>query len=281
LGILYVVSTPIGNLEDMSARGLRILAEVELIAAEDTRTARRLLTHFGIHGRLVSYNEHNRRARIPELLRHLATASLALISEAGTPVISDPGQALVAAAIDAGFEVRAIPGASAVLTALCCAGLPARQFVFLGFLPRQGGDRRAQLRMVADYPQTLVCFEAPTRLRATLADLLACLGDRRLAICRELTKLHEEVLRLRLSEAVSLPQEPRGEYTLVVEGAGEAQPPAIDEQILQELAALQTAGRSARGAIATMALRHHLPRRSLYDAWLALQRESGNPAHSC
>jgi len=256
----------------MTARGLRLLREAGAIAAEDTRTARRLLSHFQIRNRLVSYNDHNRRVRIPELLRLLESHDVALISEAGTPAVSDPGQELVAAAIAAGHAVTAVPGASAVLSALTVSGLPTRQFVFLGFLPRQAGERRRLLRSVAQETRTLVCFEAPSRLRASLADLLACLGDRRVALCRELTKLHEEILRLRISEAVALPKEPRGEYTLVVEGAGVAPAPAVSDDLRAELRALRAAGVTAREATTRLALEHHLPRRLLYEEWLAERR---------
>jgi 16S rRNA (cytidine1402-2'-O)-methyltransferase len=271
MGILYLVSTPIGNLEDMTARGLRLLREAGAIAAEDTRTARRLLSHFQIRNRLISYNEHNRRQRIPEILRLLDTTTVALVSEAGTPAVSDPGQGLVAEAIHAGHEVIAVPGASAVLAALTVSGLPTRQFVFLGFLPRQPGERRTLFRSIAQETRTLICFEAPTRLRASLADVLACLGDRQIALCRELTKLHEETLRLRASEAIALPQEPRGEYTVVIEGAAVAPILSVGEELRAELRALRAAGTGAREATSRLAARHHLSRRLLYEAWLALE----------
>jgi len=253
----------------MTARGLRLLGEVGAIAAEDTRTARRLLSHFQIRNRVLSYNEHNRRVRIPELLRLLENRDVALISEAGTPAVSDPGQELVVAAIAAGHTVTAVPGASAVLSALTVSGLSTRQFVFVGFLPRQAGERRRLLNSLSQETRTLVCFEAPTRLRASLADLLACLGDRRIALCRELTKLHEEILRLKVSEAIALAKEPRGEYTLVVEGASVTADHTISDAIREELRALRTAGATAREATARLALEHHLPRRLLYQEWLA------------
>lgn len=274
MGSLYLISTPIGNLEDMTARGLRLLGEVGAIAAEDTRTARRLLTHFQIRNRVLSYNEHNRRVRIPELLRLLGNHDVALISEAGTPAVSDPGQELVVAAIAAGHTVTAVPGASAVLSALTVSGLSTRQFVFVGFLPRQAGERRRLLNSLSQETRTLVCFEAPTRLRASLADLLACLGDRQIALCRELTKLHEEILRLNISEAIALPKEPRGEYTLVVEGANVTLDHTITDAIHEELRALRAAGATAREATARLALEDHLPRRLLYKEWLADARSS-------
>jgi 16S rRNA (cytidine1402-2'-O)-methyltransferase len=281
VGTLYLVSTPIGNLEDMTARGLRLLREAAAVAAEDTRTARRLLAHFQIRNRLISYNEHNRRVRIPEILRLLETSDVALISEAGTPAVSDPGQELVSAAVDAGHQVVAAPGASAVLAALTASGLSTRQFVFLGFLPRQAGDRRALLKSVAGEVRTLICFEAPTRLRASLSDLLGCLGDRRLALCRELTKMHEEILRLRVSEALALTQEPRGEYTLVIEGAPTAPAPGLTDQIRDELRTMRAAGAGAREATTRLASEHQLSRRVLYEEWLALADPSGRQERPC
>jgi 16S rRNA (cytidine1402-2'-O)-methyltransferase len=278
MGILYLVSTPIGNLEDMTARGLRLLREAGTIAAEDTRTARRLLSYFQIRNRLISYNEHNRRQRIPEILRLLDTTTVALVSEAGTPAVSDPGQELVVEAIRAGHEVIAAPGASAVLAALTVSALPTRQFVFLGFLPRQPGERRTLLRSIARETRTLICFEAPTRLRASLADLVACLGDRQIALCRELTKLHEETLRLRASEALALPQEPRGEYTVVIEGAAVAPILTVSEELRAELRALRASGTGAREATSRLAAQHHLSRRLLYGAWLALEHQGERDA---
>lgn len=281
MGTLYLVATPIGNLEDMTLRGVRLLGEVRTVAAEDTRTARRLLNHYQIANRLLSYTEHNRRVRIPQLLRLLESGDVALISEAGTPAVSDPGQELVAAAIEAGHQVTAAPGASAVLAALTLSGLSTRQFVFLGFLPRKSGERRASLRAVAEQPRTLICFEAPSRLRRSLADILASLGDRRIALCRELTKLHEEILRLRVSEALALPQEPRGEYTLVIEGSENQPRPATDEDTRARLLRLREAGLSAREATSRVASELHLPRRRLYQEWLTLPPAPRNPPDLC
>ena len=216
---LYVVATPIGNLEDVTLRALRVLREVSLIAAEDTRTTRKLLTHHGIHNRLLSYNEHNKAARLPKLLASLRDGDVALVSEGGTPVISDPGLDLVAAAWEAGFDVSPVPGPSAVTAALAVSGLSARQFIYLGFLPRRSGERRRLFASLRDDPRTIVAFESPHRLRRSLTDLLAELADRRLAVCRELTKRFEEVFRGSVSEALEHFAAPRGEFTLVVEGA--------------------------------------------------------------
>jgi 16S rRNA (cytidine1402-2'-O)-methyltransferase len=281
VGILYLIATPIGNLEDMTYRGVRLLSQVSAVAAEDTRTARRLLGHYEITGKLVSYTEHNRRRRIPEIMRLLESGDVALISEAGTPAISDPGQELVNAAIAEGHRVSAVPGASAVLTALTVAGLSTRQFAYLGFLPRQPGERRALLRDVASETRTLVCFEAPSRLHRSLADMLDCLGDRRIALCRELTKLHEEVLRLRLSEAVALDREPRGEYTLVLEAAPPPETPSVDENVRDRLRRMREEGLSAREATTRLSAELHLPRRPLYDAWIHLDTAAGEMSTLC
>jgi 16S rRNA (cytidine1402-2'-O)-methyltransferase len=271
LGTLYLIATPIGNLEDITLRALRVLGAAGTVAAEDTRTARRLLSHHGLAARLISYTEHNRRMRIPQILDMLQTEDVALVSEAGTPAISDPGQELVSAAIAAGFAVTSLPGASAVLTALTVSGLPTRQFLYLGFLPRQAGDRRALLRDVAAQPRTLVCFEAPSRLRASLHDILEVLGDRRIAVCRELTKLHEEVLRGQISRLISEHTEPRGEYTLAIEGATRVRPAEIDEAVRTRLRQLRQDGTSAREATTRLSSELGLPRRLLYEAWLELE----------
>jgi 16S rRNA (cytidine1402-2'-O)-methyltransferase len=281
VGTLYLIATPIGNLEDMSFRAVRILSEVSVVAAEDTRTARHLLGHYDITSAVLSYTEHNRRRRIPEVLRRLESGDVALISEAGTPAISDPGQELVTAAIEEGHEVVPIPGASAVLAALTVSGLSTRKFTYLGFLPRQPGERRAFLREVATETRTLVCFEAPSRLRRSLADMLDCLGDRRIALCRELTKLHEEILRLRLSEAVALDREPRGEYTLVLEAAAPPATPAVDEAVRDRLLQMRDQGLSAREATTQLAAELHLPRRPLYDAWIHLDAKAGEASTLC
>jgi len=276
VGTLYLVSTPIGNLEDVTLRALRLLRSVPLIAAEDTRTTRKLLSHYDIHTSLTSYNEHNRRAKTPRLLEALAKADVALVSEAGTPAISDPGQHLVAAAWEAGIRVVPVPGPSVLTAALAASGLSARRFLYLGFLPRQPGPLRRLLRSVRDAAETLVFFEAPHRLRATLAILHEELGDREAAVCRELTKAHEEVFRGRLSEAAKHFLEPRGEFTLVVEGRSqEAAAVAPPADLAAEMKRLRAAGVPAREALPALSLRFGLPRRQLYRLWLA-SSASGN-----
>jgi len=266
---LYVVATPIGNLEDVSIRALRILSEVPLIAAEDTRKTRRLLSAYGIRTRLTSYHEHTREAKLHYLLNHLNQEDLALVSEAGMPGISDPGYELVAAAIQSGVPVVPIPGPSALTAALAVSGLPADEFVYLGFLPRRKGERRQLLQQISAEARTIVAFEAPHRLTAALKDILDVLGDRRIAVCRELTKLHEEVFRGTVSEAVEHFREPVGEFTLVIEaslGEDEGLTPAIEG----ELRRLYEEGFSARDAVSQTARATGVSRRELYQAWLKL-----------
>ena len=268
---LYVVATPIGNLEDVTLRALRVLQEVSLIAAEDTRTTRKLLSHYGIKARLTSYHEHNKGAKIPHILDTLRHADVALVSEAGMPGVSDPGYDLVAAAAEAGVTVVAVPGPSAVVTALAVSGLPTRQFTYVGFLPRRRGERRRLLSALAAQPRTIVALESPHRLLATLSDLLAVLGDRRIAVCRELTKLHEEVFRGRISEAIVHFREPRGEFTLVLEGAAQpAEAVVPGEAVLTELRQLRQQGVAPRQAVAQVAQQFGLPRRQVYRLWLQL-----------
>ncbi len=216
--VLYLVATPIGNLEDISLRALRLLREVKLIAAEDTRKTRRLLNAYDIKTPLTSYHEHSSRTKLRYLLDYLDKEDLALVSEAGMPGLSDPGYDLVAAAIERGIFVAAVPGASAVITALVVSGLPTDQFVYVGFLPRRKGQRQRLLNSMVDEPRTIVAFEAPHRLQAALSDIEEILGNRRLSICREITKFHEEIFRGRVSEGREHFAEPRGEFTLVIEG---------------------------------------------------------------
>ncbi len=221
MGTLYLVATPIGNLEDITLRALRVLKEVALIAAEDTRRAQVLLSRYGIPTPVTSYFEGNWRQKIAVILQKLEEGDVALISEAGMPGLSDPGYELVRAALERGHPVTAIPGPTAVVTALVLSGLPTDRFLYLGFLPRRSAARRALLRDVADIPWTLVAFEAPHRLRESLADIEDVLGDRLIAVCRELTKKFEEVWRGTVAgaRACFTEQEPRGEFTLVIGGA--------------------------------------------------------------
>jgi len=216
--VLYVIATPIGNLEDISLRALRLLREVKLIAAEDTRTTRHLLNAHDIKTPLTSYHEHSKRAKLDYLLNYLEKEDLALVSEAGMPGLSDPGYELIVAAIERGISVVPIPGASAVITALVVSGLPTDQFLYLGFLPRRKGQRQRLLSSIVDEPRTIVAFETPHRLKEALSDIEEILGNRRLSVCRELTKVHEEIFRGRVSQAREHFAEPRGEFSLVIEG---------------------------------------------------------------
>ncbi|HUX76303.1 MAG TPA: 16S rRNA (cytidine(1402)-2'-O)-methyltransferase [Anaerolineae bacterium] len=221
MGTLYLVGTPIGNLEDITLRALRVLKEVALIAAEDTRRARILARRYEIESPITSYFEGNKLAKLETVLRALDAGDVALISEAGMPGLSDPGYELVRAAIERGYPVVPVPGPSAPVTALVVSGLPSDSFLYLGFLPRRQPERRRLLAEVAQEQRTLVAFEVRHRLRRSLADVEAVLGDRPLAVCRELTKLYEEVWRGTVREARDHfdEVEPRGEFTLVIEGA--------------------------------------------------------------
>ena len=268
-GTLYVVGTPIGNLEDLSPRAARVLRQVPLVAAEDTRVARRLLNRLDAHPRLISFHEHNWRERLEPILQALEEDDAALVSDAGMPGVSDPGRELVAAAAAKGVRIESVPGPSAVTTALAVSGLPADAFTFLGFLPRRRSERQARLREAAASPFTLVLFEAPHRLRATLEDITAILGDRPIAVCRELTKLHEEVFHGTASAALEHFDSPRGEFVLVIAGAAPEAPPEDDaDSIRLFLLERRAAGVGSRDAVAEAARRFGIPRNRAYQYWL-------------
>ncbi|MEE9201921.1 MAG: 16S rRNA (cytidine(1402)-2'-O)-methyltransferase [Dehalococcoidia bacterium] len=269
MGTLYLVATPIGNLEDISLRALRVLKEVSLIAAEDTRRTRNLLTYYDIHTPVTSYHEHNKRTKLGYLLRRLAGGDVAVVSEAGTPGMSDPGYELVAACVERGVAVVAVPGASVVPAAVVVSGLPPTRFLFLGFLPRKEGERKRLLQEVAPLPYTLVALEAPHRLRRSLEAIREVLGERRLALCRELTKFHEEIFRGTPSTALVRFTQPRGEFTLVIAGApGEQADPAA---AMKELRRLKAQGLTARDALSELSGVWGLSRRELYRLWLKLK----------
>ena len=269
---LYVVGTPIGNLEDLSPRAARVLREVALVAAEDTRVTRRLLAHIGAHSRLVSFHEHNWRERLETVLRALEEGDAALVSDAGMPGVSDPGRELVAAAAERGIRVESVPGPSAVTTALAVSGLPADAFQFLGFLPRRRRERREKLREAAASPLTLALFEAPHRLRATLEDIALIFVDRPIAVCRELTKLHEEVFRGTAAAALEHFDAPRGEFALVIAGAApEAQSEYNIDSIRIFLREQRAAGARARDAVDEAAARFGVSKNR------ALSDMAGNP----
>lgn len=240
-----------------------------MIAAEDTRTTRHLLSKYNIGTPVTSYHEHNKKSKLPYLLECLKEKDIALVSEAGTPGLSDPGYELIAAAIERSVPVVPIPGPSALTTALTVSGLPANRFLYLGFLPARRGERQRLLRTVADEPYTIVAFEAPHRLISCLKDLKEVLGDRRLAVCRELTKLHEEVFRGRISEAIEHFTQPRGEFTLVIAGM-EPKEPEPNAQVEKQLYVLHQRGIGAREAISTVSQRTGIGRKKLYQLWLKI-----------
>jgi 16S rRNA (cytidine1402-2'-O)-methyltransferase len=277
---LHLVATPIGNLRDVSLRALEVLAAADVIACEDTRVTRKLLAHYGIATPLIPYHDHNAATALPKLIARLGQgARVALVSDAGTPLVSDPGYRLVRAAQAAGHPVTAVPGASAVLAALGVAGLPTDRFFFEGFLPAKEGARRTRIAALARIPATLVLFETGPRLAASLADLAAGLGEREAAVCRELTKLHEEVRRGTLGDLArvyrQLP-EPRGEIVIVTAPPTE-QPEAGAEEVDGMLRhALERL--SVKDAVEEVAGLSGQPRREVYRRALALKAQSNGPA---
>jgi 16S rRNA (cytidine1402-2'-O)-methyltransferase len=274
--ILYVVATPIGNLEDITLRALRVLREVKLIAAEDTRKTRRLLTAYEIKTPVTSYYEHNKLSKLDYILDRLKENDVAIVSEAGMPGISDPGYELIVAASHQNIPVVPVPGPSAVTAALAVSGLPTDRFIYIGFLPSRSSARRRLLSSINDETGTIIALEAPHRLQAALEDILAVLGDRRLAIGRELTKLHEEVFRGNVSGATKHFTEPRGEFTLVIEGKTAKEKPAMTEAIEKQLKQMFLTGVKAKEAVAMVAVETGLPRKELYRAWLRLGERRKN-----
>jgi len=277
LPALYLVATPIGNLEDITFRALRILRdEVDLIACEDTRQTQKLLQHYEIRKPLVSYHEHNEAARTAEILAALARGqSVALVSDAGTPLISDPGYRAVTAAIEHGFAVIPIPGASAVLAALAASGLPSDDFRFIGFVPSKTAARRKALAQLADETSTVLAYESPHRILDTLADIAELLGGRRIVLARELTKIHEEFLRgtaQSIREQLAQRAAVKGEITLVI-ARSEKTIPIADP--LAEVQRLEHHGLDRMEAIKTVAKQMGLPKRELYR--LVMERGSNPP----
>ncbi|MBI5950528.1 MAG: 16S rRNA (cytidine(1402)-2'-O)-methyltransferase [Chloroflexi bacterium] len=256
MGILYLVATPIGNLEDMSPRAVRILREAALIAAEDTRHTGSLLKHFEIQSPLTSYFEHNKIQKLDRILEALADGDVALVSDAGTPAINDPGYELVQAALAAGFDVRPVPGPSAPISALTVSGLPTDSFVYLGYLPHKASDRRKVIGEVSNLTYTLVFLETPHRIVDALEDILSVLGDRRICVAREMTKLYEEYWRGPVSGAIEhfKSKEPRGEFTLVIEGKKtEDRVQWTREELLEAIKKGLQAGKSAKEISAELA----------------------------
>jgi 16S rRNA (cytidine1402-2'-O)-methyltransferase len=273
-GLLSVVATPIGNLDDLSPRAARALERADVIACEDTRVTRKLLTRVDARARLVPYHAKNERSRTAELVRRVAAGErVALVTDAGTPGVSDPGNRLVAACLDAGLRVEIVPGPSAALAALVLSGLPSARFAFEGFLPRTGTQRRRRLRDLASEERTIVAFESPHRLAESLEDVLGAFGDRRAAIARELTKTHEEVLRGTLSELIDDVRDGvRGEVTLVIEGAASKVQVSDDGDIATRLRGLMQEGVSKKQAIATVAAELDVPKKEVYRVALELER---------
>lgn len=278
-GTLYLVGTPIGNLEDLTYRAVRILKEVDFVAAEDTRVSGKLLHYLEISKPLVSYHEHNRKQRGPELVqRMLAGETCALVTDAGMPAVSDPGEDLVNLCHEAGIPVIPVPGACAAVCALAQSGLPSGKWCFEGFLPTAGKQRRERLEVLKKEPRTCIVYEAPHRLRMTLRDLAEALGERRVSLARELTKLHEECLRMTLPEAAAYyeEQEPRGEYVLVIEGAQDNPEQSAANQMAQAIQLteeLTAAGLTLRDAVKQAAKQTGARKNQLYQTMLA--REKG------
>ena len=275
-GTLYLVATPIGNLGDFSPRGVETLERADFIAAEDTRVSMKLLNHFGIKKPLVSYHEHNRASAGQTILtRLLAGETCALVTDAGTPAISDPGEDLVRLCGENNIAVEAIPGCCAAICALAVSGLPTGRFTFEGFLPANKKERRTALLRLQGEERTMVFHEAPHKLRATLSDMAEILGDRPVALCRELTKLHEETLRTTLSAAVALyaEREPRGEYVLVVAGARPMEEPAVTlEEGVSRVQRLREDGIKMKEAVRSVAGQTALNKNDLYDAVLKAEK---------
>ena len=279
-GTLYLCATPIGNLEDMTPRALRMLQEADLIAAEDTRHTLQLLNHFDIKGRLVRYDEHSKEKQGAYLLEQLLEGnSIALVSDAGFPGIADPGEALAHDAIAQGVRVVPVPGANAALCALIASGLPTYPFFFGGFLPKSKRNRREQLELWQHIPATMILYEAPHRIVEVLKDILACWGDRPLAAARELTKLHEEFYRGTVSGCLSWLEEnsPRGEFCLVL-GAGDGKAATEEEQLepLDEVRRLMAEGVDKKSALAQVAKKRKIPKRELYNQLISEGEEINN-----
>jgi 16S rRNA (cytidine1402-2'-O)-methyltransferase len=266
---LYIVATPIGNLGDITLRALSILREVNLIAAEDTRRTKQLLATYYIKTPMTSYHERNKRTKLNYILERLREGDVALVSDAGMPGISDPGYELIATCAQRRIPVVPIPGPSVVITALAISGLDSRKFVYLGFLPHKAGARRRLLKSVADELATIIVLESPHRLPAALKDILEILGDRKIAVCRELTKLYEEVFRGRISQAIAHFTKPKGEFTLVIEGKKEEKT-QLTPAIKKKLQKMRRSGVAAKEAVAKVAEESGVSKKELYRAWLKL-----------
>jgi 16S rRNA (cytidine1402-2'-O)-methyltransferase len=282
VGRLYVVGTPIGNLEDITYRAVRVLSDVPVILAEDTRHTRKLLTHYGITTRMLSYHQHNKRARLDLALATLSDGDVALVSSAGMPSVSDPGFELIQAARRSGFEIDVLPGASAVITAVVGAAIPAPGFLFAGFLPRSRSDRRAKLEELRAVPASLVLFESPHRLRAMLDDCLLVLGDRQAAAGRELTKIHQEYIRSTVAELVARyrESEPRGEYTLVIGPDEQVEEIDASDAARAVITASRRDGEDRKSVLRMVEERFHMSRNAAYALWLEVAAGDDGGRHS-
>ena len=275
-GTLYIVSTPIGNLEDITLRALKVLKSVDMIAAENVEHTKGLCKHYGIQTRVSAYNQHNRKARTPKLVRQIKSGQdVALVTDAGTPGISDPGVYLVSLAAEAGIVVTPIPGPSAAIAALSVSGMPSEQFLFLGFLPNKTGKRKKSLAGLTSEPRTMVFFEAPHRIRTMLSDLRDVLGDRKMVLMREITKVFEEAKRGTVNEVLQYltPEKTRGEFTLVVEGKTAEQGQALSQEVLNRIEnLLAEKNRSVRDIAECLSTEKGISYRQVYKACLARKK---------
>ena len=273
MATVYVVGTPIGNLEDITLRALRVLREVHLIAAEDTRVTRKLLSRYEIKTPVTSYHDHNKEKKLPALTSALDKGDLALVCDAGTPGVNDPGAELVEAARRHGHSVVAVPGASAVTAALAVSGITAPEFLYMGFLPRRRSMRRELLKGICNDRRAIVLFESPHRLLTTLKDVLDIVGDTTISVCRELTKVHEEVFYGTVSNALAYFTEPRGEFTVIVSAVQMAPVDNIDvrPKALSMLRAQRDQGMRSKEAIAATVEETSLPRNEVYELWVGIQ----------
>jgi len=278
---LYIVATPIGNLEDITLRALRILSEVDLIAAEDTRVTRKLLERHKLKTPLVSYHAHNYRRQTPKILKSLIEKDVALVSDAGMPGISDPGAELVNAVAKSNIMIVPVPGPSAVTSAISASGLEAGQFSFVGFWPRRSSERKRLLRMLSTDPKALVAFETPHRFTKSLSDVLAVLGDRQITVCREMTKIHEEIFRGTITDALLHFSRPIGEFTLVIHGADAVidHIQTLEKNAISTLALLRCQGAKAKDAVSSVVKESGLPKSRVYKMWLNLATVSDNVDH--
>ena len=270
-GTLYLCATPIGNLEDLTPRAMRMLKEADIIAAEDTRHTRQLMTHFDLHGHLISYHEHNKEKQGPLLIKRLLEGeNIALVSDAGFPGIADPGELLVRQAIEENITVVPVPGANAALSGLVASGLPSATFFFGGFLPKSKKNRRLQLEEWQNIPGTIIFYEAPHRIKAVLQDIAEAWGDRTVVLAREITKMHEEFFRGTISSALAhlAEKEPRGEFVIILGAGQKAEVLLPQEDPLVKVRMLMAEGIQKKEALAVVAKEYKVPKRELYNKLL-------------